>query len=273
MGAECGGGEFALKNNFGIKRTASNPPGKEPTAKIKPAPGNRERVTVKVAVATVNRSAIIKIGNDQDISLVISRAGFEPAFKFTRIIGGAQVCVPNAASDLKAPELVYQKDVDHAGHRVGTIHSRRAIFQDVDVINHRERNEIDVHARGARATDIGSTAKPADGNAFSIDQNQSFFWQQTPQVRYDGAIAANGTVLVNRRAHLLRQIGQQVRCIANAQFFNVSLGDRCPLDLARLLLRSGMFEPVTMTRSISAVAPVVTCAGRCWRNAWERSTG
>ena len=90
------------------------------------------------------------------------------------------------------------------------------------MINHWEGNEIDVHASGARATDIGSTAKPADGNAFSIDQNQSFFWQQTPQVRYDSAIAANGTVLVNRRAHLLRQIGQQVRCIADAQFLDVS---------------------------------------------------
>ena len=35
-----------------------------------------------------------------------------------------------------------------------------------------------------------SAAKPVYGNAFSIDENQSFFWQQTPQIRYDGAIAA-----------------------------------------------------------------------------------
>ena len=87
-------------------------------------------------------------------------------------------------------ELVYQKDVDHAGHRVGAINGRGAIFQNVDVINHREGNEIDVHARGAGATDTESTANPSYGNAFSIDENQSFFRQQTPQVRYDGAIAA-----------------------------------------------------------------------------------
>ena len=168
------------EKQFRNQAAASNPTGKEPTAKINPPPGNRESVTVKVAVATVNGSPIIKIGNDQDISLVISRAGFEPAFKFTRIIGGAQVCVPNAASDLKTPELVYQKDVDHAGHGVGPIHSRRAIFQDVDVINHWEGNEIDVHARGTRATDIGSTAKPADGNAFSIDQEPEFLLAANP---------------------------------------------------------------------------------------------
>ena len=73
----------------------------------------------------------------------------------------------------------------------------------------------------AAAADTESAAKPVYGNAFSIDENQSFFWQQTPQVRYNGAIAANGSVLVDSRAHLLRQIDEQVRCIADAQFFNV----------------------------------------------------
>ena len=55
----------------------------------------------------------------------------------------------------------------------------------------------------ARATNIGSTAKPAYCNPFPIDQNQSFLWQQTAQVRYDGAIAADGRVLVGGGAHLL----------------------------------------------------------------------
>ena len=61
-----------------------------------------------------------------------------------------------------------------------------------------------------------STATPNYGDAFSIDENQSFFRQQTPQVWYDGAIAGTEIVLAASRAHLLRQIGQQVRGIANA---------------------------------------------------------
>src|SRR5262249_9290014 len=76
-------------------------------------------------------------------------------------------------------------------------------------------------ARGARATDIGSTAKPADGNAFSIDKNQSLLWQQTSEVQYNGAITASGRVLVDGCAHLLRQIGEEICCITEAQSFNV----------------------------------------------------
>ena len=88
------------------------------------------------------------------------------------------------------------------------------------MIDHREGDEIDVHTSEGRGG-TESTANPRYGNAFSIDENQSFFRQQTPQVRYDAAIAASDSVLVDGRAHLLRQIGQQVRCIADAQFFEV----------------------------------------------------
>src|SRR5262249_25706129 len=58
-------------------------------------------------------------------------------------------------------------------------------------------------------------------DTFSIDENESFLRQQTPQARCDGAIAATETVLGASGAHLLRQIGKQVRRIADAQFFNV----------------------------------------------------
>ena len=44
-------------------------------ARIESTPGNRPRVTANVTVTAVNGSPIVKIGNDQDIGLVISRAG------------------------------------------------------------------------------------------------------------------------------------------------------------------------------------------------------
>src|SRR5437868_833892 len=49
------------------------------------------------------------------------------------------------------------------------------------------------------------------GNAFSVNEHQSFFRQQTPQVWYDAAITTIDHVLVNSRSHLLRQIGEEVR--------------------------------------------------------------
>ena len=82
------------------------------------------------------------------------------------------------------------------------------------MINHREGNEIDVHASGPNGAANDNITR-SDGNPFSIDQNQGFFRQQTPQVRSDSAVAALVSVLTAGRAHLLWQIGQQVRSIAD----------------------------------------------------------
>ena len=76
------------------------------TAEIKSTPANCVRVTAKETVVVVDGGTIVKIGNDHNIGLVISHAGFEPNLPLTRIVGGTHVCVPIAASDLKATELV-----------------------------------------------------------------------------------------------------------------------------------------------------------------------
>ena len=68
---------------------------------------------------------------------------------------------------------------------------------------------------------VRSSATPNYGNAFSIDENQSFFGQQTTQVWYDAAIPAIGDVLVDGRAHLLWQLREQVGCVVSAQFLNI----------------------------------------------------
>ena len=74
---------------------------------INPSPGNRERVTGKLAVASVHGGTIVKISNDQDIGLILSHTGFEPTLQLARIVGRTQVCIPHTASDLKPTELVY----------------------------------------------------------------------------------------------------------------------------------------------------------------------
>ena len=49
----------------------------------------------------------------------------------------------------------------------------------------------------------------------------SFFGEQTTQVGYDAAIPDISDILVNARAQLLRQLRQQVGCVAHAQSFDV----------------------------------------------------
>ena len=91
-------------------------------------------------------------------------------------------------------------------------------------------------------------------DALSIDKNQGFFGQQTTQVWYDAAIPAIGDVLVDGRAHLLWQLREQVGCVVSAQFLNIFRA----ISIHGVRASSsavGIFEPVTMTRSTSAVAP------------------
>ena len=170
------------------------------TARIKSAPANSVRITANETVAIVDGGTIVKIGNDHDIGLIISHTSFEPTFPLGCIVGGTHVCVPIAASDLKPSKSVHQKDIDHTGYCVATIKGRGAVFQDVDVINHRKWNEVDAHY----------------GGAFPIDQNQSLLGQQSTQIWYDAAVPEAGHVLVGGRAHFLRQADDQVRGVANA---------------------------------------------------------
>src|SRR4029453_13583905 len=95
--------------------------------------------------------------------------------------------------------------------RVGAVNSRCAILQDVDMIDHRERNQVDVDV----------FEQPGSCDALSIDEDQSFFGRQTAQVNYDTAVTAIGDVLVDSRAQLLWQFGEQIRCVANSQSLDV----------------------------------------------------
>src|SRR6266480_4555295 len=145
---------------------------------IESAPRKLVRVTGNVAVATIDSGPIVGIGNDHDIGLVISRPGNHPRLELACVIGGAQIGVANTASNLQTTEFVFQKDVEHAGHRIAAINGRGSILQDVDVINHWEGNEVDVHPREAGRGTCGSPAAATNYRcALSIDENQSFFGQ------------------------------------------------------------------------------------------------
>src|SRR5947208_401187 len=198
---------------------ASNLAGKTPTAIIESSKWYLKRVSRQVPVTTKQAAGTFpEIGNDYDIGLVIARAGLDPCLPFTHVVGCSEVRVPITTPDLQSTELVDQKEVNHAGDGVGAVHRRGAVLQDVDVIDHGKRNQVNVHA-SAESDGVQRTK----GDTFSVNEHQGFFGQQAAQVELDGAVPASATVQVLGPARLLWQKRCQVRCIANAQLFDVRL--------------------------------------------------
>jgi hypothetical protein len=100
-----------------------------------------------IAVATEKSiEAFPEIGNYHDIGLVISGARFDPCLPLAHLVGRAQVCVPVRPSDLQTAEFMDQKEIDHASDRVGAVHGRGAILEDVNVIDHGKGDQVDVRA-------------------------------------------------------------------------------------------------------------------------------
>src|SRR5207302_400447 len=144
--------------------------------------------------------AFPEIGDDHDISLVISGARFQPGLPLTHFIGRSQIRVPVTAPDLQATEFVHQKEVHHAGHGVSAVDGRGTILEDVDVIDHWERNEVNVYTR----TGAGG-AQRTSGETFAIYQNQRFFWENTAQIELHTTITTITDVEVDRPTRFLRQ--------------------------------------------------------------------
>src|SRR6266704_5544953 len=106
-----------------------------PAARIKTAKGVEIPIAGNIAVATENATgALPEIGNDNDIGLIVSCAGFDPSFPLTHVVGSSHVCVPISPSDFQTPEFVDQEEVNHARDRIGSVHGRSAILEDVHVI-------------------------------------------------------------------------------------------------------------------------------------------
>src|SRR6266550_8804772 len=149
----------------GKQPTALHTPGEVAAARVKATEGYKKAVGRDVAVTTEHAiKALPEIGNDHDISFVVPGAGFDPALPLAHFIGRSQVCISVSAPNLQAAEFVDQEEVDHTGDRVRSIHSRGAIFKDVNVIDHRERYQVNV-----RASAEPGHAQRTGANAFSID--------------------------------------------------------------------------------------------------------
>src|SRR5437867_7973419 len=136
-----------------------------PAASFKSAKRNKEGVPRKVPVTAENSAGTLpEIGDHHNISLVVAGAGFQPCLTLAHVVGGSQVCISVGAPNLQTAEFVDQEEVDHTRDGVGSVHSRGAILQDVHVIDHRKRYQVNV-----RASAKPGYAQRAISDSFAID--------------------------------------------------------------------------------------------------------
>src|SRR5207248_6164612 len=124
-----------------------------------------------------NGAAVIVLGIDNNIRLIIAGAGEQVHVEFVLIVRGAEVRVAIAAKELETAELVLVIHVEHPGDRIGAVNSRGAVFQNVDVINQSDRyGDVQINRDAAsRGMGVGSDA-PA------VNEHQGFLGQNTAQV-------------------------------------------------------------------------------------------
>ena len=89
-----------------------------------------------------------------------------------------------AGIDLEALKLVIQDEVDHACHRVGTVHGRSTAGQNIDALDQTSRNLADINRKGRTRL-----------HALPVDQDQGAVVAQIAQA--SGGVAG-GTVVVER---------------------------------------------------------------------------
>src|SRR6266481_3293266 len=216
-------------------------------ASIEPTPGYLKGVTGNVPVAAEDAAGPLpEICDNNNVGLVITGAGFEPCFPLAHVVGRSQICVPVTVPDLQATEFVDQKEVDHAGNRVGAIHSRGAILQDVDVIDHREGNEVNVHASaepdGVQRTK--ATRFPSTSTKVSLPNKPR---------RLNWTVPSPPLAMFRLTVPPASCGRKVVRSVAlRMPSFSRSLGRYVSTGLGPVSSAVGMFDPVTITRSTSA---------------------
>ncbi|GIX15827.1 MAG: hypothetical protein KatS3mg119_0013 [Rhodothalassiaceae bacterium] len=138
-------------------------------------------------------------------------------------LGSAMFGKLDAARDVHALEVLLGDEVHHAGHRVRTVDRRIAAGQDLDAVEHRERDEVDVRlGRGAACT--------REAEPLAVHEDERALGAQRPQIDVGRADAARrrglGRVRVARvrvdgvvdlRAGHQRRPLQQIRQIAHTQ--------------------------------------------------------
>src|SRR5204863_8895305 len=108
--------------------------------------------------------------------------------------------------NLPTTEAMDQEDVDHASHSFGAVNRRRAIFQDVDVIDQTKREPVEINR-----------SRSGGGKSSTVLQNQGLFWIDTAQTDTGAAVTTVGVVFSDIRSSRCRNSQHQVGRSAHTQ--------------------------------------------------------
>src|SRR5262249_58007501 len=94
-----------------------------PTAIVESPPRHVKRIRREVPITAEEAAGPLpEIGDDHNLRPIVSGAGFDPCLPLTHVIRRSQVRVSVAAPNLESADLVDQKEIDHAGDRVGAVY-------------------------------------------------------------------------------------------------------------------------------------------------------
>src|SRR5438067_2446065 len=112
-------GATRTEEKAGKQPTALHTPGFVTTARVEASERHKESVRRNITVTTEHATkAFPKIGDHNDVGLVVPRASFDPCLPLSNLVGRSQVRVPISSADFQTAELMDQEEVDHAGDRV-----------------------------------------------------------------------------------------------------------------------------------------------------------
>src|SRR5205814_4319439 len=119
------------------------------------------RVVRNLGIARINGRRVVNSRVNHDVGFVVTGTCEQVARFFTAIVGETKVRVAIAGVNLQTTEAMDQEDVDHAGHSLGAVNRRGAVFQDVDVVDQTKREPVEINRR-----------RSGGGKSSSILQNQ-----------------------------------------------------------------------------------------------------
>src|SRR5262249_10739526 len=129
--------------------------------------GNEEGISRNVAVpAKEPVETLIKVGDHYDVGFIVASARFDPCLPLAHLVRGTQIGIPIGAANFQTTEFVDHEKVHHAGHCIRSVNRRGPVLQNVEVIDHRKGNQIDIVA----------PEQCRECDALAVDQNQSLLW-------------------------------------------------------------------------------------------------
>src|SRR5436190_5105103 len=207
-----------------LVNAVSDTPGKVLRPKITPTKAGKVSVRGNVAVAAVDRGAIIRFSVNNNVGLVVTSAGEEVCPLFTLIIGGAEIGVAIAGVNFEAAKLVNQPDINYASDCVTAINRGSAVLQNVDVINQPNGKYVEVECTTEKRIEADiKPGKTVRRETTSILQHEGFFGSKTAQVDLRLATADGVYIFIDRRSSSHGQLLNKVSGTAHAESFDVGL--------------------------------------------------